>query len=88
MRSWFAGWTKTFNCDFVFYIPRRWKEVGEQSTLWTNLNLGFYVYKEGRGKEGWEVDEEGRVDGASGRIVDVTGRRCATLWTSVGGLGS
>ena len=69
MRSWFAGWTKTFNCDF-FFIPRRWKEVGEQSTLWTNLNLGFYVYKEGRGKEGWEVDEEGRVEGASGRIVD------------------
>ena len=66
MRSWFAGWTKTFNCDFVFYIPRRWKEVGEQSTLWTNLNLGFYVYKEGRGKEGWEVDEEG----ARVRIVD------------------
>ena len=44
--------------------------MGEQSTLWTNLNLGFYVYKEGRGKEGWEVDEEGRVEGASGRIVD------------------
>ena len=44
--------------------------MGEQSTLWTNLSLGFYVYKEGRGKEGWEVDEEGRVDGARVRIVD------------------
>ena len=44
--------------------------MGEQSTLWTNLNLGFYVYKEGRGKEGWEVDEEGRVEGAMVRIVD------------------
>ena len=48
----------------------RSQEVGEQPTLWTNLSLGFYVYKEGRGKEGLEVDEEGRVDGARVRIVD------------------
>ena len=46
----------------------RSQEVGEQPTLWTNLSLGFYVYKEGRGKEGLEVDEEGRVDGARVRI--------------------
>ena len=54
------------------YANRRWKELGGQPILWNKLNLNFYVYKEGRGSEQWEgrVDRDGRVVGASARIVD------------------
>ena len=44
----------------------------EKPILWTNLNLMFNVYKEGRGSEQWEgrVDRDDRVAGASVGIVD------------------
>ena len=37
--------------------------MGEQPVLWSKLKLHFFVYKEGRGNELWEVDGEGRVVG-------------------------
>ena len=70
-----------------FFIFRRWRKVGEQPILWSQLELEFNVFKEGRGKEQWEVDGEGRVlgplvegpvrpryvGGSSDSVVDICG---------------